>query len=71
MKLIHKFYGGKICVMLAVAGTLTACSGGGGGGSIPKTETTFTDLTPDTSPETATILETLDTEALAVLLGVC
>jgi hypothetical protein len=67
MKLIHKFYGGKICVMLAVAGTLTAC----GGGSIPKTETTFTDLTPDTSPETATILETLDTEALAVLLGVC
>ena len=70
MKLIHKFYDGKICVMLAVAGTLTACSGGGGG-SIPKTETTFTDLTPDTSPKTATILETLDTEALAVLLGVC
>ena len=67
--MIHKFYGVKFCVTLAVASALTACSGGGGGGSTPKTETTFTDLTPDTSPKTVSILETLDTETLAVAQG--
>lgn len=67
--MIHKSYGGKFCVMLAVAGALSACSGGGGGGGGTKTEPTFTDLTADTSPKTVSILETLDTEALAVGQG--
>lgn len=65
--MIHKLYGGKFCGLLAIAGALTACSGGGGGS--PKPEPLFTELAPDTSPKSVTILDTLDTEALAVGQG--
>lgn len=64
--MIHKLYGGKFCGLLAIAGALTACSGGGGG---PKPEPLFTELAPDTSPKSVSILDKLDTEALAVGQG--
>lgn len=64
--MIHKLYGGKFCGLLAIVGALTACSGGGGS---PKPEPLFTELAPDTSPKSVSILDTLDTEALAVGQG--